>query len=114
MFVRTESPAAYLRIDLGYSSTGTCLRININSFMNPYGERLLESVKPFRDWQDEYTLDFAKIKQHQEKSSAGYKIYAPIRDAAEKAIRKRELADKPDISKPLKEGFLMFEDRRHY
>ena len=114
LFVRTDNPTAYLRIDLGYTSSGDGLRINFNSFMNPYGERLLESVKPFRDWQDEYTLNLLKIKKHQEKGSAGYAIYSPIEEDARKAIHNRKLAEKPDISKPLKEGILMFEDRRHY
>ena len=113
-FVRTASPTTFLRIDFTYSTLNDILLVESEVFMNPYGERLLESVMPFRDWQDEYTQDLKLIQKHQKKASIGMEVYLPIMDAAEKAIHNRKLADKPDISSHLKEGILIFTDRRHY
>ncbi len=114
LFIKTDSPTAFFRLDIKYTSLPEHLRIRANLFMNPYGERLLESVSAFTDWRDEYSLNLFKIYAHDKKFDAGMKVYTPIKQAAKESRKKRKMAEKPDISQYLKEGILIFTDRRHY
>ena len=114
LFIKSDSPTAYMRLDVKYESDSERIRIRSKLFMNPYGERLLESVAPFSDWRDEYSPNLLKLRSHEKKFEAGMSVYMPIEQVAKDARHNRKLAAKPDISNHLKEGILIFKDRRHY
>ena len=114
VLIRTDSPTAYIRMDYRVQSESGRLAVNTEFSINPYGERLLESAVPFHDRNDENTLNLLAIRAHQRKFDKGYEIYQPIREKARDEWMKRKLIKKPDISIPLKKGYLIFEDLRNY
>ena len=113
VFIRTDSPNAYMRMDYSVQSENGRLAVHADFAINPYGERLLESAVPFHDENDESTLNIFAIGAHQRKFDKGYEIYQPIRERAREEWMKRKLIQKPDISIPLKKGYLIFEDLRN-
>ena len=112
VFIRTDSPIAYLRIDYAVVPMKNRLESRYEFFANPYGERLLEEVSSFYDMHDEHTLNMYLLDKHDKKSSAGYAVLYPIKKEADEAWRNRRIIKKPDISKYLNEGILMFNDHR--
>ncbi len=114
VLIRTDSPTAYIRMDYRVQSESGRLAVNSEFSINPYGERLLESAVPFHDRNDENILNLFAIGAHQRKFDKGYDIYQPIREKARDEWTKRKLIQKPDISFPLKKGYLIFEDLRNY
>ncbi len=112
VFIRTDSPTAFLRIDYAFVPMKNRLESRYEFFANPYGERLLEEVSSFYDIRDEHTINMHLLDKHDKKSSAGYAVLHPIKQEADDAWRNRRIIKKPDISKYLDEGILMFNDHR--
>ena len=112
LFIRTDSPSAYMRLDLhrGLFCDSECLILEFNFHINPYGERLLESVAPFRGKNDENTLNMLVLAAHEKKNTAGHEVLKPLVAEAENAWKQRKLAPKPDIANYLKKGIIMFAD----